>query len=127
MLLAVDRAFLSEPALPRNRSVFDKCLQTGRNRLSVVAQEFTQLIPALFQACHETRRALETARGPGWDPILQDMKQQMTALLHSEFITDTPWPWLIQFPRYLATIRMRLQRMGSGGLKTELSLLSEYL
>lgn len=127
MLLAVDRAFLAEPALPRNRSVFDRCLQTGRNRLSVVAQEFTQLIPALFQACHETRRALETARGPGWDPILQDMKQQMAALLHSEFITDTPWPWLIQFPRYLATMRLRLQRMGSGGLKTEQSLLSEYL
>jgi ATP-dependent helicase HrpA len=40
---------------------------------------------------------------------------------------DTPWPWLIQFPRYLTAIRQRLQRLASGGLKTETSLLQEFV
>jgi ATP-dependent helicase HrpA len=127
MLLSADRAYLSEATLPRSRHSFEKCVQQGRNRLSVVAQEFVQFMPALFQNYHETRRAVEQARGPGWEPLLQDMKSQLASLIHPAFLMDTPWPWLIQFPRYLTAIRQRLQRLASGGLKTETSLLQEFV
>ncbi len=54
------------------------------------------------------------------------MKQQLTDLLHASALVETPWPWLIQFPRYMATIRLRLQRLGSGGLKTEQNLERDF-
>jgi ATP-dependent helicase HrpA len=124
--LMVDRAYLAEPPLPRTKASFDKTLQRGRERLGVIAQEFVQFMPHLFQQYHETRRALEQARGPGWDHLLNGMKQQLAVLVQPTFLVDTPWPWLIQFPRYFTGIRQRLQRLSSGGLKTELSLESEF-
>ncbi len=125
-MLMVDRAFLAEPPLARTKAAFDKTLQRGRERLGVIAQEFTQFLPHLFQQYHETRRALDSARGPGWDHLLNNMKAQLAALVHPTFLIDTPWPWLIQHPRYFAGIRQRLQRLSSGGLKTEQSLESEF-
>ena len=124
-LLMTDRAYLAEAPLPRSRDTFDKAVSRGRDRLGLVAQEFTQFLPRLFQSYHETRRELDKANGPGWDLPLHDMKSQLAQLVTPAFLVDTPWPWLIQLPRYFQGIRQRLVRLSSGGLKTELSLLSE--
>ena len=126
MLLLVDRAYLPESTLPRTSGTFNSCLQQGRNRLGVVAQDFAQFFPVLFEQFHETRRTLEQTKGPGWEPLLTGMKQQLAELIHSSVLIDTPWPWLIQFPRYMATIRLRLKRLGSGGLKTEQNLERDF-
>ncbi len=124
-LLMVERAFLSDRPLPRTRPAFDATVASGRERLAVIAQELTQFLPHLFQQYHETRAALDLAKGPGWDPLLKSMQSQLNGLVYATFLIDTPWPWLIQIPRYLTTIRQRLIRLGSGGLKTEMSLESE--
>jgi ATP-dependent helicase HrpA len=125
-LLMVERAYLSDQPLARTRGDFEKTLQRGRERLGLIAQEFVQFLPHLFQQYHETRRALEQARGPGWDCLLNGMKSQLAALVHPTFLIETPWPWLIQFPRYFMGIRQRLQRLSSGGLKTERALEAEF-
>ena len=126
MLLLVDRAYLPDVSLPRTSAAFSQCLQHGRNRLGIVAQDFVQFFPPLFEQYHETKRMLDRTKGPGWDTLLSGMKQQLTDLMHSSALVETPWPWLIQFPRYMATIRLRLQRLGSGGLKTEQNLERDF-
>ncbi|MFN9719228.1 MAG: ATP-dependent RNA helicase HrpA, partial [Planctomycetota bacterium] len=125
-MLMVDRAYLPEPPLPRTKDAFDRTVQKGRERLGLVAQEFVQFLPHLFQQYHETRRALEQAKGPGWDHLLNGMRTQLASLINPTFLVDTPWPCLIQFPRYFTGIRTRLQRLGSGGLKTEISLEADF-
>lgn len=125
-MLMVERAYLSDQPLARSKGEFEATLQRGRQRLGVVAQEFVQFLPNLFQQYHETRRTLEQTRGPGWDHLVNNMKSQLAALVHPAFLIETPWPWLIQFPRYFIGIRQRLQRLSSGGLKTEQSLESEF-
>ena len=125
-LLMVERAWLSDQPLARTKGAFDRTLQRGRERLGVIAQEFVQFMPHLFQQYHETRRTLDQTRGPGWDHLLNSMKTQLTALVHPAFLIETPWPWLIQYPRYFMGIRQRLQRLSSGGLKTEQSIESEF-
>lgn len=124
-LLMADRAYLHDAPLPRTAAAFTKTLESGRQRLAIVAQEFTQFLPGLFQQQLETRRLLEQTRGAGWEPLLADMQRQLTGLLHASFLIDTPWPWLIQYPRYLGAIRQRLTRLSSGGLKTELTAAAE--
>ena len=52
------------------------------------------------------------------------MKQQLNALVHAEFLATTSWAWLLQYPRYFGCIRHRLQRIASGGLTTEIELLT---
>ncbi len=125
-LLMADRAYLGDQPLPRTRAAFDQTLKYGRNRVGLVAQEFVQLMPRLLEQYHEIRRALEKAKGPGWEFLLEDMKQQLGGLVNSTFLIDTPWPWLIQFPRYFQAIGVRLQRLTSGGLKTETSLARDF-
>ncbi|MEZ6042668.1 MAG: DUF3418 domain-containing protein [Planctomycetaceae bacterium] len=126
MLLLVDRAFLSDKQLPRTQTSFNQCVQLGRNRLGIVAQEFAQFFPVLFTQLHETRLLLDRTSGPGWTDLLNDMKSQLSELFHQNTLGETPWPWLIQFPRYLTTIRQRIQRLNSGGLRTEQSLQREF-
>ena len=121
-LLMVDRAWLADHPMPRTRAAWDLTLQRGRERAGVVAQEFTQFLPHLFQQYHETRRTLEQTHGPGWDHLVNGMKQQLLNLIPPTFLIETPWPWLIQYPRYFTGIRQRLLRLSSGGLKTESSL-----
>lgn len=120
-----ERAYLSEQPLARTKGDFEKALQRGRERLGLISQEFVQFMPQLFQQYHETRRTLDQTRGPGWDHLLNSMKTQLAALVHPTFLIETPWPWLIQYPRYFMGIRQRLQRLSSGGLKTEQSLQTE--
>jgi ATP-dependent helicase HrpA len=125
-LLMVERAYLADQPLARTKFSYEKALQRGRERLGTIAQEFVQFLPHLFSQYHETRRALEQTRGPGWDHLLNSMKLQLASLVHPTFLIETPWPWLIQYPRYFQGIRQRLQRLSSGGLKTEQTLESEF-
>lgn len=125
-LLMADRGYLADQPLPRSPGEFERTLKRGRERLGIVAQEFTQFMPRLFEQYHETRRELEKVKGPGWDPILAGMRDQLAALMHADTLITTPWPWLIQFPRYFNAIRHRLLRLTSGGLKTELSLERDF-
>jgi ATP-dependent helicase HrpA len=122
----VERAYLADQPLARTKFSYEKALQRGRERLGTIAQEFVQFLPHLFSQYHETRRALEQTRGPGWDHLLNSMKLQLASLVHPTFLIETPWPWLIQYPRYFQGIRQRLQRLSSGGLKTEQTLESEF-
>ena len=124
-LLMTDRAWLADNQLPRTKHAFESALRQGRERLPLAAQELTQFLPVVFQQYHETRAALELAKGPGWEPIVKGLQQQLSGLISSDFLAVTPWPWLIQFPRYLTAIRQRLIRLGSGGLRTELNLEAE--
>ena len=125
-LLMVERAWLSSKQLPRSLASFDQSRESGRKLLGTVAQELTQLIPQIFDQYHQTRRMLEDSNGPGWDDVLRDIKRQIKRLIHSGFLAETSWPWLIQYPRYFQAIRMRLQRLKSGGLKTERDLLAQF-
>ncbi|MFZ9091050.1 MAG: DUF3418 domain-containing protein, partial [Planctomycetaceae bacterium] len=121
-MLMTERAFLSGGDLPRTPQQFAKSSQLGRQRLGVVAQELTQFLPQLFRKYHETRRLLENTRGPGWQQIVENLKRQVNGLIHPHLFSQTPWPWLIQIPRYLTAVQLRIQRLNSGGLKTESSV-----
>ena len=125
-LLMVERAYLSPKETPRTQAAFEQFLEEGRRRIGVVVQEFVQLLPGLLKHYHDTRQILDSTSGPGWEPIIAGMQQQLNALLHSRFLEDTPWPWLIQFPRYMTCIRKRLDRLNSGGLNRERLLEQDF-
>ncbi|MCA9048321.1 MAG: DUF3418 domain-containing protein, partial [Planctomycetaceae bacterium] len=125
-VLLAERAWLSQKDIPRNRAAFEQFLTSGRSKLGVVVQEILQLVPEVFKQYHDTRRALEAARGPGWEQLVTGMRRQLASLIHPTFLQDTPWPWLIQFPRYLNGIRVRLDRLNSGGLAADLRMLQDF-
>ena len=124
--LMVERAYLSPKDTPRTQAVFEQFLQNGRKRLGVVVQEFVQLLPGLLKQYQDTQRMLADADGPGWSGLIADMQHHLHRLVNPAFLAETPWPWLIQFPRYMTCIRKRLDRLNSGGLNTERTLQLDF-
>ncbi|MCP4787747.1 MAG: ATP-dependent RNA helicase HrpA [Fuerstiella sp.] len=124
--LMVERAYLSPKETPRTQAMFEDFLQNGRKRLGVVVQEFVQLLPGLLKQYQDTQRMLADANGPGWNGLITDMQHQLHRLVNPDFLAETPWPWLIQFPRYMTCIRKRLDRLSSGGLNTERTLQLDF-
>jgi ATP-dependent helicase HrpA len=57
--------------------------------------------------------------------VVQDVDAQLRHLLAAGFLVDTPWPWLLQFPRYLEAAARRLERLGGGRLERDRQLTGE--
>src|SRR5690606_13898239 len=46
---------------------------------------------------------------------VDDMQWQLGRLMPRDFLTRTPWEWLVHTPRYLRGIRVRIGKLTSGG------------
>lgn len=117
----------------RDKSSFDKTLDAGWDRLGKSGRDVADLAQRLFAAHHQVALALNSASAH-WAPTTTDIKHQMQVLFLGRFLVDTPYRWLIHFPRYLNGIRRRLEKCasrfedepeGGDGLKRDWRLMNE--
>ncbi|HEY0983125.1 ATP-dependent RNA helicase HrpA [Schlesneria sp.] len=113
--LLADRAFLASDKFPRSDAEFRECLRIGRTRMPAAVTEITGFLTSLFQAYAEVRRIWEKTAHPQWQTTRLDVHSQLAQLFSPGFLVRTPWPWLVQFPRYTRGISLRLQKLTSGG------------
>jgi ATP-dependent helicase HrpA len=106
----LDRAFLADGPLPRDRAAFDALLERGRTRLPAATREVCETADAILAAYHEVRRAL-LDESPVWAEALADIREQLTKLVYPGFLSQTPAEWLPHLPRYLRAITLRLQKL----------------
>lgn len=114
--LAADRAFLADQPLPRTQAEFEQRRKTGRERIAVAVQDVVALIGPLLETYQGAKVALERRVQPQWKPAIDDMQQQLSHLTEPGFLVRTPWPWLVQYPRYFRAIQVRVQKLAQGGL-----------
>lgn len=126
-LLLVERAYLSPKEVPRSKAEFDVFVKQGRKRIAVVVQEIVKLVPGLLRQYQQTKVDLEATKVPVWNMLVGNMQNQLSALVYDKFLESTPWPWLIQVPRYLTCIRQRLDRLNSGGLQKEMTMHADFV
>ncbi len=113
--LIASRALASSGSLPRREADYEAFVRESVERVAVATQEVAPLIPRLFQAYHQARLAVETLQAARWQEARQDVEQQLRHLLLDGFLTETPWNWLQQFPRFLAAIPLRVEKLTTGG------------
>ena len=106
----LDRAFLADGPLPRDRAAFDELLERGKVRLATARMEVCDTAAAILAAYHEVRRAL-TDESPVWAEALADIRDQLARLVYPGFLSETPPEWLPHLPRYLRAIVLRLQKL----------------
>ena len=106
----LDRAFLADGPLPRDRVAFDQRLERGKTRLAAVKKEVCETADAILVAYHEVRRAL-IEESPVWAEALADIRAQLARLVYPGFLSQTPPEWLPHLPRYLRAISLRLQKL----------------
>lgn len=106
----LDRAFLTDEPLPRDRAAFEALLERGRTRVAAARAEIGQTAAEILAVYHEVRRLLNEA-SPVWAEALDDIRDQLTHLVYPGFLSQTPPEWLPRLPRYLRAIALRLEKL----------------
>jgi ATP-dependent helicase HrpA len=138
--LIAQRAFLEGPAaqtagqvrgsLPRNQVEFEQRFAAGMPRLGEVARQVTALVAQILAAHHAIALKLAPRHPPAWEPSIDDIRQQLAHLLTTPatgFMLNTPWEHLLHYPRYLAAIQVRLQRLQNAGLARDQRAMQELM
>jgi ATP-dependent helicase HrpA len=107
----LDRAFLEVGPLPRNQAEFETCLERGKARLLLIANEVCDLTGQTLAAFHAVRKILNGDIPLGWMEAVADSREQVDRLIYPGFVSRTPTEWLRQLPRYLKAIEVRLQKL----------------
>ena len=105
----LDRAFLADQPLARERAEFEALLERGKARLTAAKTEICNAADAILAAYHEVRRALSDE--PTWAEALADIRDQLAHLIYPGFLSQTPSEWLPHVPRYLRAIALRLRKL----------------
>ncbi|HZN47701.1 MAG TPA: DUF3418 domain-containing protein, partial [Ramlibacter sp.] len=106
--VALDRAFLLEP-LPAHAADFQRRLEEGRGRLTLIANEVARLAGTiLVDYAAAARKIKDTRIQPD---ATADAAQQLQRLVPKRFLAATPWTRLQHLPRYLNAIVLRLDKL----------------
>ncbi len=106
--VALDRAFLVEP-LPTTDADFQRRVQEGRGRLTLIANEVARLAGAILIEYAAAARKIKDTKGA--PDATQDAQQQLQRLMPKSFLSGAPWSQLAHFPRYLKAITLRLDKV----------------
>ena len=106
--VAMDRAFLLDP-LPTDAEQFERRVQEGRARLTLIANEVARLAGTILsEYALAARKIKDTKNAP---EATADALQQLQRLVPKNFLTAAPWPQLAHFARYLKAITARLDKV----------------
>ncbi|NUN60571.1 MAG: DUF3418 domain-containing protein, partial [Burkholderiaceae bacterium] len=105
--VALDRAFLLDP-LPTNAPDFERRVQEGRARLTLIANEVARLALTILQEYAAAVRKIKDTKGA--PDAVADAQQQLQRLVPKNFLAAAPWPQLAHFARYLKAIVLRLDK-----------------
>jgi ATP-dependent helicase HrpA len=112
--------------LPHRRADFVARLAERRAELDETADALSRLIGRILGAAREIRQRLESLGSAAFEPARIEARAQLDALLQPRFLDAIPEPWLAQYPRYLAAIGRRLERL-RGNVAAQLRPFSQAL
>ncbi len=105
----IDRAYIGDDPLPRDRDAFTAQVKRARARLPAVAESALRMLGAIATEYQALSRTL--AGMPATQRMLAaEIRQQRDALVHPGFFTETPWEMLHHIPRYLQALGRRIER-----------------
>ena len=105
--LALERAFLLEP-LPTDAAAFQKRLDEGRGRLTLIANEVARMALTILLEYQIAARKIKDSKNAAG--ACEDASAQLQRLVTKRFLQATPWPRLQHLARYLQAITLRLDK-----------------
>ena len=107
--LALERACLFEP-LPKDAQTFKERFESGKPKLSLIAQEIGRHVLSSLQAFTDLQKRLAQAKAISSNAYA-DMLSQSQRLIHAKFVAQTPYEHLVHLPRYLKGILLRIEKL----------------
>ncbi|MDF2181976.1 ATP-dependent RNA helicase HrpA [Neptuniibacter sp. CAU 1671] len=96
--------------LPLQQNAFEESLLLCRGCLIERYEELLVWLQQCAARVHQINKQLKGQVQLNEITVLNDIKQQIAALLHTDFVADTPWAYLQHYPRYLQAIEIRLEK-----------------
>ncbi|MEC9372970.1 MAG: ATP-dependent RNA helicase HrpA, partial [Planctomycetota bacterium] len=125
--LIAERAFIPEDDAIRTPGAFSARVDEGWNRISAAAQQCGGLVDRILEELHGARLLLEREWPAVCARSVQDVRAQLARLTMEGFLTETPFVWLYQYPRYLRAIRRRLERLTASTAGRDAALMEQAL
>jgi len=108
--------FLGELPEVRTQIDFERRLRGGWNNLWPAANEVSALVGRILAAHHAIDLQLADFDNPFWSEARDDIRAQLSNLMRSGFLLRTPYAWLLQYPRYLQAVSVRMRKLANAGL-----------
>ncbi|RPI45821.1 MAG: ATP-dependent RNA helicase HrpA [Betaproteobacteria bacterium] len=108
---SIDRAVWADEKPVRDANAFTARLQQVRARLQIVAQEYLRLAEQILSAAQAVRKELDGAKARAFKHAAADLARQLQALVFPGFIAQMPYAHLQHYPRYIAAMRRRLEKL----------------
>ncbi|WP_164100739.1 ATP-dependent RNA helicase HrpA [Candidatus Laterigemmans baculatus] len=120
--LIARRAFVDGEPIVRTAEVFAARRGERGRRIAEATQDIAAWLPQLATAIHTVRSSLESAKGPAFQGLVEDVRGQIDRLLAADFLQRTPWEWLQHYPRYFQAIEYRFDKFRSGAMARDAEL-----
>jgi ATP-dependent helicase HrpA len=104
----VDRAFIGDDPLPRDKRAFDEQKKRAKARLPAVTEGAARYATAIGEASQHLAQAIAQSGALG--RVTQEVKAQRDRMVYPGFLSRTPWEHLEHVPRYLKGYALRLQK-----------------
>lgn len=114
-------AFIENQTMPQNRDDFELRNMRAVEQISIATQNVAAWLPRFSESAHEVRKRVE-ALPATWREIADDIRDQLKELFAADFLKVTPWSALVELPRYLRAIELRLDKLKAGGLPKDKQL-----
>ena len=110
--LMIRVALVERNKVPRDRESFEQLNQSATEKISIATQEVARWLPRFAKHVHAAKLALEQMAAK-FSSAKGDIRQQIKQLTGDRFISNTPWCWLQNFPRYFQAIEHRIEKLPS--------------
>jgi ATP-dependent helicase HrpA len=104
----VDRAFIGDDPLPRDKRAFEERKKRAKARLPAVTEGAARYVTAIGEASQHLAQAIAQSGALG--RVTQEVKAQRDRMVYPGFLSRTPWEHLEHVPRYLKGYALRLQK-----------------
>ncbi|CBL46956.1 ATP-dependent helicase [gamma proteobacterium HdN1] len=103
--------FLYRQSTPWTEAAFRQRLEQGRSGVMACGARTRKAVAEILERYHRIRMQLSSTEGPARKEAYQDIRYQLEQLLVSNWITVTDPDALMDFPRYLEAIEVRISRL----------------
>lgn len=125
LLLAaiVNKALFDGFAEIRTQAAFIERAEAGWRRLSEASKEICAFAAETLAQFHDLSLQLGKPTPPLLGDSIRDLREQLAALVPSDFLTRTPAAWLPHVPRFLRGMQIRLKKLLNAGLSRDAEMM----
>jgi ATP-dependent helicase HrpA len=120
--LTFERACLTEP-LPTTPNAFKSRCGDSKARLGLIMQEVCRMVGAVLTEWQTVTKKLPAFKAHA--AAVQDIEAQVKRLMGKNFIAETPFERLQNYPRYFKGIQVRLDKLKANPAR-DAQLLADY-